>query len=378
MIMKYVDHQLHPAETLFHIVAEAQFNRIGSTFIHFLHIGKIHIRFIKLPILTKDLITSHLLLNNAFKILFLILALDECPQPCCLHNMAAFHIYLCMGHSFRKKSLIKICLFHIFQLYGTFLICRIHEHCNCINILLFIAEVTGLYLKPLIGTGFGPKKHLAACPIPLILNIPEHSLKFICKMRMDNLFSDPAFRKILFPDLISRDHLTLRMEINGFLMLVVFKDLALKTARQKIRPFQIADDPVIPLQPDRAVLPFGPYHHTAYRNLTSGRMIPCILDLCNLTRFNRTLDRKVNIVVISVIDPVVPVEITFFWRKSRFHSHDPKHHRICIQLVALCFKICAYPPQSQAGMLQNVFIRLLRTLLCTIQLSVSGSRTPEF
>lgn len=63
---------------------------------------------------------------------------------------------------------------------------------------------------------------------------------------MDNLFSDPAFRKILFPDLISRDHLTLRMEINGFLMLVVFKDLALKTARQKIRPFQIADDPVIP------------------------------------------------------------------------------------------------------------------------------------
>ena len=103
MIMKYVDHQLHPAETLFHIVAEAQFNRIGSTFIHFLHIGKIHIRFIKLPILTKDLITSHLLLNNAFKILFLILALDECPQPCCLHNMAAFHIYLCMGPQFSER-----------------------------------------------------------------------------------------------------------------------------------------------------------------------------------------------------------------------------------------------------------------------------------
>lgn len=107
-------------------------------------------------------------------------------------------------------------------------------------------------------------------------------------------------------------------------------------------------------------------------------MIPCILDLCNLTRFNRTLDRKVNIVVISVIDPVVPVEITFFGERAVSTPMTRKHHRICIQLVALCFKICAYPPQSQAGMLQNVFIRLLRTLLCTIQLSVSGSRTPEF
>ena len=183
------------------------------------------------------------------------------------------------------------------------------------------------------------------------MDIPEQLPKFPGKVRMYHLRPNPALREILLPHLAAGQHGPVCVEINRLLLFIVLEHLALHAVRQKIRPFQLADDPVVSLQADLVLLVCSPDRHAPDCHLPLRRVVPGILHLNNLSCADTVFYRHINVVIVACIDPAVPVGVALLRRNIFCNAHNPAHDWICVHLAFSCLRIQTDLPEPQIGII---------------------------
>ena len=223
-------------------------------------------------------------------------------------------------------------------------------------VLLSLAQMAQHQLEPSIVAVLPFEQDLRKDQVRLQAHTGKGLPKFQREVGVDDLPVDPALGKIRLVVLLSQDQAPGRVKEDAFAQLIVLEGIPYMDIRQRPGEVGITDDAVIPLQTDHPVLVRHTGTHTLDQHLAVFRMLPGVLQLHDPLVLLHAFHGLVDVVVIAVIDPVIPMAVALLRREGARRAHHPAHVVIRQHLTAPCLGVHPDLPQAHAQRGENVVI----------------------
>ena len=177
----------------------------------------------------------------------------------------------------------------------------------------------------------------------------------LLKSRMHHIRVRPHLRKSLYLLLRTVCDLAVRIDEGRPAGHIVLKDLfPAHIHGPPLHLFQVRHILVIPGYQDPPVRKLAGPARTPHRNIPPLRVVPCILDLTQLTRMDNPVHDIIYICMVSPVDTLVPK------LKTRLRGHillcpqQPGHGPVNIKFHILHILVCHHVPQPQLRHMQDI------------------------